>query len=121
MRSRGGKVVWVEGMAKLGVLVDVKVIGLHETLLLGLKTTLEVALKSRLCGGPYEEAVAQCEMKRGHEEAYGLHHVPAQFPESEPHGRQRLDQYESQPTVELASDQVPGFLVDYHLLSLQMF
>lgn len=85
--TRKGTAVSVreKGFAKLRVLFHVKIVGLHQLLLLGLETTTEIALESWFRGGPKKKSVAESEMKRGHKETYGLHHIPTQLPEGEPH------------------------------------
>lgn len=115
-----GRGAWIAGFPELVVPVDVEVVEIHELFLFDLESALEVAFKRGLRGGPEEEAVAESEVERGDEEAYGLHHVPAQLPEGEPHEAQRLDHHKSQPTVQLATDQGPGFLVDFGLSDLHL-
>lgn len=107
-----GRAAWITGFAELIVLLDVEAVDFHELLLFGFESAPEVAFKRGLRGGPEEEAVAESEVERGDEEAYGLHHVPAQLPEGEPHEAQCLDHHKSQSTVQLAADQGLGFLVD---------
>lgn len=81
---------WIARSPQFVVVVNVEVVRGHEFLLLGSETTSEEAFEAGLCGGGQEEAVAEGEVEGGHEEANGLHHVPAQLPESEPHEAQCL-------------------------------
>lgn len=76
-----GREAWIAGFAELIVLFDVEAVQFHELFLLGLESALEVAFKRGLRGGPEEEAIAESEVEGGDEEAYGLHHIPAQLPE----------------------------------------
>lgn len=94
--------------------------GLHQLLLLGLESALEVPLERRFFGGSEEKGIGAGKVERGHEEADGLHHIPTQFPEGEPHEAQCLENQEAQPAVEFSLDQSLGFLVDYALLLLHL-
>lgn len=69
--------------------------GLHQLLLLGLESALEVPLERRFFGGSEEKGIGAGKVERGHEEADGLHHIPTQFPEGEPHEAQCLENQES--------------------------
>lgn len=82
-------------LAELVVLLDVKVVCLHEALLLGLESAMEVALEGGLCGGSEEEKVSKCKVHGSNEEAYGFHYVPTQLPESEPHEPKSLHYQEA--------------------------
>ncbi|RVW28276.1 WD repeat-containing protein 55 [Vitis vinifera] len=87
--------VRIEGSAEVVVLFQVKVVGLHQLLLLGLESALEVPLERRFFGGSEEKGIGAGKVERGHEEADGLHHIPTQFPEGEPHEAQCLENQES--------------------------
>lgn len=86
-----GRAVWITSSPELIVPIHVEIVGLHQLLLFGLESAPEESFKSGLCGGPQEEPVTQSEMERGDEEAYGLHHVPGELPEGEPHEAQCLN------------------------------
>lgn len=66
----------IKHFPELVVLLNIKVVDLHELLLLGLETALEEPLEGGLSVCPEEEAVAQSKVDGGHKEANGLHHIP---------------------------------------------
>lgn len=81
----------IKHLSELVVPFDVELMSLHEPPLLGHEATVEESFEGGLGRCPEEKGVAQGEVDGGHEEANGLHHIPAQFPESEPHGPDRLE------------------------------
>lgn len=113
-------IIRIKGLAELIVSVDVKFVFVDKPVLLDLESTIKVALEGGFCGGLEEEKVSESEMEGCNEEAYGLHNIPAKFPECEPHESQGLYCQEAQSTIKLASDQGFCFLVNYCLLLLQL-
>ena len=115
-----GVVIGIAGFAEFIVSVDVELVSVHEALLLGLESAIEVALKSWLRRCLEEEKVGKAEVEWCDKEANGLHHVPAKFPESEPHEPKGLDHQEAKSAIELHSDQGFGFVIYYCLLFLHL-
>ena len=89
------------GLPELAVPSQIKLPGLHQALLLHQETALEEALERRLPLGPEEEGVAGHEVGGRHEEADGLHDVPGELPECEPHEAGRLEGQGGQPSPQL--------------------
>lgn len=106
------------GSPELAVAAEIKVPGLHQALLLHQEAALEEALERGLPLGPEEEGVAGHEVGRGHEEADGLHHVPRQLPERQPHEAGRLEGQGSQPSPQLPPHLERGSAVDVRLHGL---
>uniref|UniRef100_J3LLP3 Uncharacterized protein n=1 Tax=Oryza brachyantha TaxID=4533 RepID=J3LLP3_ORYBR len=80
-------------------------------------------LEGRLRGGAHEEGVAGHEVERRDVEADGLHDVPRELPEGEPHEPQRLRRQEAQPAPQLPPHlrrrrHVDGRLLLLHRLQL---
>lgn len=106
------------GSPELVVPAEVKAAGLHQALLLGREPALEEALERGLFLGPEEEGVAGHEVHGRHVEAYGLHHVPGELPEGEPHEPGRLDHQVRQPAPQLPAHLGHRGPVDVSLLRL---
>lgn len=68
--------IWIKQLAELVVLLNIKIMGLHEPFLLCLKTALKEPLKSGLRRCPEKKAIAQSKVDGGHKEANGLHYIP---------------------------------------------
>uniref|UniRef100_A0A8I6X3M3 Uncharacterized protein n=1 Tax=Hordeum vulgare subsp. vulgare TaxID=112509 RepID=A0A8I6X3M3_HORVV len=98
---------------------DVEVAGTHEAALPGREAAPVEALEGRLRGRPHEEGVAGHEVDGRDVEAHGLHHVPRQLPEREPHEPQRLRRQQAQPAPQLAPHLRRRLGVDGGLLPLQ--
>ncbi|KAK3150936.1 hypothetical protein QOZ80_3AG0239620 [Eleusine coracana subsp. coracana] len=99
--------------------VDVEAARPHEAALPGREPRAEEALEGRLGGGAHEEGVPGHEVERRDVEAHGLHHVPRQLPEREPHEPDRLRRHKAQPAPQLPPRLRRRVGVDGRLLRLQ--
>jgi len=106
------------GSPELIVTAEVKATGVHQPLLLGREPALEEALERGLFLGPEEEGVAGHEVHGRHVEADGLHHVPGELPEGEPHEPGGLDHQVRQPAPQLPAHLGCRGAVDVRLLRL---
>nr|ACR34904.1 unknown [Zea mays] len=106
------------GSPELLVPAEVEAPGAHHALLLGREPALEEAFERRLLLGAEEEGVAGHEVHGRDVEADGLHHVPRQLPEGEPHEPGRLDHQVRQPAPQLPPHPRRRRAVDLRLLRL---
>lgn len=68
--------VGIKGVAELIISLGIKLVCLHEALLLSPESAIKIALERRFCGCLEEEKICQKEMEGGHKEAYRLHNIP---------------------------------------------
>lgn len=113
--------VWKTGSPEFVVSSDIKILKLHQSLLLCAKPALEEAFERRFFRGLEEECITSDEVTWGDIEANWFHDIPSELPEGEPHECSCLSHKEAQSAPELSSCKCFSSFVDSSFLDLHCF
>lgn len=112
--------ILITSSTELVVPCNVKIVSLHESLLLCVEPALIEPFKGRLFGCPEEEGIAGHAVHGGDVEADGLHDIPREFPKCEPHEPGCLRHHEPQPAPEFPANHGIHLFVDFRPLLLHL-